>query len=95
MHSKGNAKGKTKTLRIGKILADKDTHNELVCNTHMNELEYTQTAPVAPSKIETTSPQWGGEGKKVKGYCSAESFHFHFRFKGFVNKISHLFYTNK
>jgi len=27
LHSKGNPKGKTKTtLRIGKILADKDTH---------------------------------------------------------------------
>ena len=62
MHSKGNPKGKTKTtLRIGKILADKDTHNELVCNTHMNELEYTQTAHAASSKIQTTCLREGGE----------------------------------
>ena len=28
-------------------------------------------------------------------HCFAESFHFHLRYKGFVNKISHLLYTNK
>ena len=33
-----------------------------------------------------STARWGG---------SAESFHFHFRFKRFVNKVSHLFYTNK
>ena len=27
--------------------------------------------------------------------CFAKSFHFHLRFKGFVNKISHSSYTNK
>ena len=27
--------------------------------------------------------------------CFAESFHFHLKFKRFVNKISHLLYTNK
>ena len=28
-------------------------------------------------------------------WCFGESFHFHLRFKGFVNKIRHLLYTNK
>ena len=27
--------------------------------------------------------------------CFAESFHFRLRFKGYVNKINHLLYTNK
>ena len=43
LHSKGNPKGKTKTnLRIGKLLADEDTYNELGCNTHTQLMQLHQ-----------------------------------------------------
>ena len=35
------------------------------------------------------------KGKKKEITIFAKSLHFHLKFKGFANKISHMLYTNK
>ena len=49
------------------------------------------------NKMETLINRMVAHIKKYKKSltrCLEESFHFHLRFKGFVNKISHSLYTN-
>ena len=47
--------------------------------------EETQLLPSMEMRSANPKSQWR----------FAESFHFHLRFKGFVNEISHSLYTNK
>ena len=47
--------------------------------------EETQLLPSMEMRSANPKSQWR----------FAKSFHFHLRFKGFVNKISHLLYTDK
>ena len=50
------------------------------------------------NKMETLINRMVAHIKKYKKSltrCLEESFHFHLRFKGFVNELSHLLYTDK
>ena len=57
-------------------------------------LPFPSAGDLPDAGIKPISSHWQADSLPLS-HCFARSFHFHLRYKGFVNKISHLLCTNK